>query len=83
MLDPALDLIQAGDPVVMLLVVMSVLATTGILIKVWQWSPRGQFRFVGVLASNGGLGGFSRRRAARCLSRDCTTSRTSVRFCTM
>ena len=44
-----------------LLVAMSALATAGILIKVWQWSRRGRFRFVGVLAGSGGLcslGGF-------------------------
>ena len=37
-LDPAFDLIQAGGPVVMLLLAMSVLATAVVLIKVWQFS---------------------------------------------
>ncbi|WP_422367449.1 MotA/TolQ/ExbB proton channel family protein [Pelagibius sp.] len=37
-IDAALDLLQAGGPVVMILIAMSVLATAVILLKLWQFS---------------------------------------------
>ena len=37
-IDGALDLLQAGGPVVMILIAMSVLATAVILLKLWQFS---------------------------------------------